>query len=174
MKVVITGSGSGLGLALLNTFKKIGYIVAGYDIKDGKDIRAKETVDQLLVDCKDADVFVNNALDNQIALLESVVDLWKNQQKTIINISSAITYYFTVNDVVPRNYIDQKSTLDRLIKLHQHKLPFIMNVRPDWFDSEMVKDFNQEKMNTGDLANMIVSLYSNRSIRILDIVATGK
>jgi NAD(P)-dependent dehydrogenase (short-subunit alcohol dehydrogenase family) len=176
MKAVITGSASGLGLALSDTFRKVGYTVSGYDLKDNRDIRVKETVNQLLEDCKDADLFVNNALDNQVLLLESVIDLWKDQKKTIINISSAVTYYSRNVDFLPLDYAKQKTLLDNMIKLHhsQDQLPFIMNIRPSWFASGLVEEFNQEKMQTQDLANMIVSLYLKPDIRILDIVATRK
>jgi len=175
MKVVITGSASGLGLALSDTFRKIGYSVTGYDIKDNQDVRVKETVDQLLEDCKDADVFVNNVFDNQIFLLQSVIHAWKDQEKTIINISSATTY-FADADFLPQEYTEQKTTLDSMIKLHhsQDQLPFIMNIRPSWFKSDMGKDFDQNRMQTQDLANMIVSLYLKPDIRTLDIVATRK
>ena len=92
MKVVITGHMNGFGLALSNKFVQKGYTISGYDLNNDKDVIKEDTVNELITDCIDADIFVNNAHANQSFLLTQVYKLWEGMDKTIINISSAITY----------------------------------------------------------------------------------
>jgi hypothetical protein len=174
MKVVITGHMNGLGLALSNKFAEKDYKVCGYDLLNNKDITKKDTVNQLLVDCADADIFINNAYANQYSLLNEVFKLWLGKQKTIINISSAITHLQLINLPESLNeYISNKKLLDRMVDFNRGKsnTPYIMNIRPSWFDSQLVKDFDVEKINPDDIANLIVMLYDMQDVvKIADIV----
>ena len=92
MKVVITGHMNGLGLALSNKFAEKGYIISGYDLLNNKNTTRDGVVNQLIADCVDADIFVNNAYANQSLLLDKIFKFWEGKDKTVINISSAITY----------------------------------------------------------------------------------
>jgi hypothetical protein len=175
MKVVISGHMNGLGLALSNIFEGKGYTISGYDLLNDKDLNNTTVIEELISDCIDADIFVNNALPNQSLLLTRVFNLWIGKEKTIINISSAITYFpnAPITDIDLSNYIASKKTLDRLVEFNRERSPFpyIMNVRPCWFESEMVKDFNTKKMNPNDIANLVVMMYDMReAVRIADIV----
>ena len=174
MKVVITGHMNGLGLVLSNKFVQKGYTISGYDLKNDKDVIKEDTINELITDCTDADIFVNNAHANQSFLLTQVFKLWEGMDKTIINISSAITY------ITPRNlpeslneYISDKKNLDTTVKLLRMKseLPHIMNIRPSWIETQLVSGFNTKKINPDDIANLIVMLYNMRyAVKILDIV----
>jgi short-subunit dehydrogenase len=97
MKVVITGHMNGLGLALSNKFAQKDYTISGYDLTNNKDITKEHTVTELITDCTDADIFVNNAHANQSLLLNRVFKLWEGKDKTVINISSAVTYLTPLN-----------------------------------------------------------------------------
>ena len=174
MKVVITGHMNGLGLALTNKFTEKKCNVSGYDLLDGKDINNLKVIEEIVKDCIDADIFVNNAIPNQSLLLTDVFNKWIGKDKTIINISSAITYLPNVNLPESVNdYISQKKMLDEMVHFYRGKsqLPHIMNIRPGWFESNLVKEFNTKKMNPEDIANMIVMLYDMKDVmKTSDIV----
>lgn len=174
MKVVITGHMNGLGLELTKKFTNKQYVVSGYDLLNDKDVTDPKIVEEIVTDCMDADIFVNNALPNQSWILHKVFTLWENTERTIINISSAITYLppsnlpESVND-----YISQKKMLDKMVYHYRGKsqLPHIMNIRPCWFESDLVKDFDTKKMNPEDIANLIVMLYDMKDVmKTSDIV----
>lgn len=174
MKVVITGHMNGLGLELTKKFVGKHYTVSGYDLLNDKDIIDPKIIEEIVTDCVDADIFVNNANVSQLSLLTKIFNLWIDKEKTIINISSAITYLPNIN--LPKNledYTNQKRTLDKIVNLcrGKSKFPHIMNIRPSWFDSNLVKNFDTKKINPEDIANLIVMLYDMKeTIRTSDIV----
>lgn len=174
MKIVITGHLNGLGFSLSNKFAEKGYTISGYDLINGKDITKEDIVNELISDCIDADIFINNAYANQSLLLNKIFKLWEGKNKTIINISSAITYFPSVNLPESLNaYNSNKKNLDTLVKFlsGRNRLPHIMNIRPSWFESNLVKEFDTKKINPEDIANLIVMLYDMReAVRIVDIV----
>ena len=175
MKVVITGHSNGLGKVLAKEFESKGYTVSGYDLSDNKDVKDESVVNDLLLDCKDADIFVNNAYGNQRQLLDKVFNAWLGDNRTIINISSAVTYKTLNPEITPdiKDYFTEKRNLDQWVHLCRRKssLPKIMNVRPSWFESDLVKRFEVDKMQPADVAELIVSLYEmSNKLQILDIV----
>lgn len=174
MKVVITGHMSGLGLALTKKFTEKQYDVLGYDLLNDKDINNPKVIEEIVKDCTDADIFVNNAIPNQSPLLIDVFNKWIGEDKTIINISSATTYLPNVDLPESMNdYISQKKILDKMVHFYRGKsqLPHIMNIRPGWFESNLVKEFNTKKMNPEDIANLIVMLYDMKDVlKTSDIV----
>ena len=173
MKVIITGSASGIGKALVEKFKD--HQVVGYDIIDGNDITQDDVIIRLLDDCKDADVFINNAKPYQLIILSKVYNLWKDQPKTIVNISSACTYLYS-EDNYPEyfdNYYKPKQDLNQTVKMLQVKsdLPHIINIRPSWVDTEASAYHEGHKMQPETLANMIYdSIQKTEGYQILDIV----
>ena len=64
MKVRITGHTRGLGKSLHNHLKALGHDVKGYSLSTGYDINSQEDRQKIIADCKDADVFINNAGQN--------------------------------------------------------------------------------------------------------------
>ena len=174
MKIVITGHMNGLGFSLSNKFAEKGYTISGYDLINGKDITKEDIVNELISDCFDADIFVNNAYANQSVLLNKNFKLWEGKDKTIINISSAITYLPLSN--LPEsltNYISNKKNLDILVNLLRgsNSMPHIMNIRPGWFESSLVKEFDTKKINPDDIANLIVMMYDMKDVvKSADIV----
>jgi NADP-dependent 3-hydroxy acid dehydrogenase YdfG len=174
MKVVITGHVNGLGSALSNKFAEKGYTISGYDLTNGKDITKEDIVSELISDCVDADIFVNNAYANQSFLLMQVFKLWEGKDKTIINVSSAITYFPVEH--LPKSlndYISNKKILDTTVKFlrDNNGLPHIMNIRPSWIESQLVSEFNTKKLNPHDIAGLVVMLYDMRyTLKTSDIV----
>lgn len=174
MKVVITGHASGIGKAIFETFNNNGSECVGYDLKLGKDINDTRVVDELLLECQSANVFVNCALPNQTELLERVHQLWLNKNKVIVNLSSAVTYFYT-EDTHPTDfmgYFRHKQNLDNICKdLTINRFPYIMNVRPSWVDTQLASQIEGIKINPNDLAELIYYNVINKDkYQVLDIV----
>lgn len=68
MKVVITGSGSGLGKLLKDKMEAFGFEVFGYDHSDGRDVRRPEGLPESI------DILINCAAVNRINWLENVAE----------------------------------------------------------------------------------------------------
>jgi hypothetical protein len=85
-KVIITGHTRGLGAALFERFS-VNDMVSGLSRSNGCDIR---NIPKICEAVKDADIFINNAYDRyaQTDLLYAVYDMWRDQDKQIINIGS--------------------------------------------------------------------------------------
>jgi hypothetical protein len=176
MKVVITGHGSGIGKVLKNKFDEQGFSVSGYDIFDGKDVTKKDIVDEIILDCSDAEVFVNNAFPNQSYILNRVHEAWRHQNKTIINMSSSIVNILN-GYVLPPNlleYYKEKQELERQVKLNRgySSLPYIMNVRPSWFQGRRSywAGRTHKLIDLESMADLIMSLYGiSDKLKVLDI-----
>ena len=118
MKIAITGHTSGLGKGLYEQLGALGHEVYGYSTSTGFDINDEVHRHKIIGECKDADLFINNAFGfidpnapsvrafakqtkkertvptefGQVKLFEMFKDAWENDKsKYIINISSDIT-----------------------------------------------------------------------------------
>lgn len=86
MKIAITGHSKGLGKALFEKFPNaLGLSTAQCDIQN---------VNSLIELIKDSDVFINNAYSGfkQTEILNELFNLWKYENKTIVNIVSRSKY----------------------------------------------------------------------------------
>ncbi len=95
MKYVITGHKHGLGSAIVDRLLYYNsnqrHEIIGYDIDDGYNISDLATVAKIVWRSRDADVFVNNAYDQdgQYQLLQYFTKMWRgNSSKLIVNIGS--------------------------------------------------------------------------------------
>jgi dTDP-4-dehydrorhamnose reductase len=175
MKIVITGTANGIGKALSEKFKSCQWDVAEYDILNGNDITVPSVIHNLIQDCQDADVFINNVLPNQTVLLEKVYNLWYGIPKTIVNISSAITYLYDLDnyDEQFKNYYECKYYLNKKTLELQIKsiLPHILNIRPSWVDTYGARMHDGFKIKPKDFAELVYnSLQKTNGYQILDIV----
>lgn len=174
MKVVITGSATGIGKAIFETFSNNGIECVGYDKQDGRDVTDTRVVETLLHECQSSDVFINNALPNQATLLSKVHDMWLGKNKIIVNLSSAVTYLYNESNHPAdfAGYYQHKQNLDILCKeLTINRLPYIMNVRPSWVDTQLANHIDGVKINPADLAELIYYHIMNREkYQVIDIV----
>jgi len=117
-KIAITGHTSGIGLGLFNLVKE-NKKVLGFSRSNGYDIQYNETIDKILEETKDVEVFVNNAYyqTQQSIISKKWFELHKDRNHLIINISSIaadIDCHFTYNsNNVDNEYAKHKRELNK-------------------------------------------------------------
>jgi nucleoside-diphosphate-sugar epimerase len=177
MKIVITGNHTGIGKSLTDNLLKRGHEVLGFDLVNGDDLCDINTMNRVIGECFTADVFINNALPNQDLLLQYVYDSWSNlppKNRTIVNMGSASTYFD--ESIVPQEYWEyrelKKRTDDVVRKLNSpYSHIHVMNVKPLWVDTNLVKDVEHSKMSPDDLSELICYHLDNMDkYKIMEIV----
>lgn len=166
MKVVITGHTKGIGKAIYEYFLNKGYQVIGFSRSTGHDITEYRSQEIILDELKDTDIFVNNAYvnftDDQLNLLKLSYDLWANQEKLIINISSRAA------GTTDTMYGTSKLKLDHFCNNSIYKKPNILNLKFGLTDTERVKNIQGNKMSVNDFTYML-DMILNSKIKIQNI-----
>jgi len=154
-KVVILGHTSGIGLSLSQSFKRKDYEVIGLSKSTGHNIESD--YDSILAITKDADVFINNAYAGfyNVHLLYDLFELWQNQDKVIVNISSDSSD--GIKDY-PHLYAVAKGAIDKAsIQLQNcDGRCRVINIRPGYVDTPRVEKINAEKMSADDVTRIIL------------------
>jgi hypothetical protein len=127
MKIAITGHKHGLGEALYDKLTVYNRTdknnVIGFDIEDGYDIGNKNTLGKILYQCKDADIFINNAYHptGQTELLSQLLKLWQHQNKIIVHIGTYLVYHESRKEdlEIHRSYMQDKKYQKQLIDNHR-------------------------------------------------------
>lgn len=161
MKIVITGHKRGIGRAIAEYFISKKHDVVGFSKSDGYDISNSFDRDFILLECKTADIFVNNAHANDDSQNKLLLDVLSNpgQITLIINISS---------NAKPKNRygILKKESNDLC---HSYKGPVhILNLRPGYVDTDRVRHVTHKKMTLENLIN-ILDFCLNSEVRITEI-----
>ena len=118
MKFAITGHTSGIGKAIAELCHVKGYQWIGFSRRTGYDI--VEDCDKIVNESSDCDVFINNAYYDyvQIDLLYKMWDIWKDQRKQIVCISSLVGDRRHSGDAYPYcPYIVHKAALDNACEI---------------------------------------------------------
>ena len=120
MKIGITGHSKGLGMSLYNTLSSNNHKVLGFSRSNGFDIK-NPAQRKLIIDAmKDFDIFINLVHNyyHQSDLLFELHKEWNNQDKTIINISSAVVTNnnWAVDNYKMMEYKIQKINLETMAK----------------------------------------------------------
>ena len=161
LKVAVTGHTKGIGNSIYNVFKSNGHDTVGYSKSSGFDITNEEIQNQILQECNDFDIFVNNAYapKAQTMLLEKFIHQWKNTNKLIINLSSKLVFYPGKTneffDIYMRDKKDQNNICAKQFYIDQ---PKILNVMPGLVDTEMSNIFTAPKMTCSNVANYIYDI----------------
>lgn len=97
MKVAITGHTKGLGAEFYKSYSSEAHDVVGFSRSNGYDLRDWSKMQNMLTQIQDCDLFINCAKPDfvQTTILYELWNQWRGQHKTIINISSVITYFPT-------------------------------------------------------------------------------
>lgn len=93
MKYALTGHTSGIGKRL---YERLSPNVIGFSKSTGYDITQYSDRARIIQESADCDVFINNATDQfgQTLLLIELFKMWKDLDKTIINVGSKIAESF--------------------------------------------------------------------------------
>lgn len=102
MKIAITGHTKGLGAELKKAYEECNHDVIGFSRSNGYDLRNWALMQKMLDQIADYDMFINVAKPDfvQTTVLYELWKRWRNQQRTIINISSGITHCPTCPDTM--------------------------------------------------------------------------
>ena len=140
MKIAITGHSTGLGAEFKSYYESLGHTVLGFSRRNGYDLRNWAKLQSMLEQIKDCDLLISCAKPDfvQTTLLYEIYKLWQGQDKTILNISSALTYFPTTpphlfNDPMMDLYRTSKLSLNEACAQLSFKsaLPHIILVKPE-------------------------------------------
>lgn len=174
MKIAVTGHTKGIGRAIFNQLS-LAHEVIGLSRGNGYDIA---NINQIIDTVHHHDVFVNNACQgtDQEQLLIALYDLWANQDKTIINIGSAVTVYPRIEiqlNSQPWEYRDQKIALTntfRRLAWSGNKCRLAL-INPGATDTDMIKHLECTKILPKEIANAVDLVLNNSYIKELTIYA---
>ena len=140
MKIAITGHSRGIGKELYDIFEGE-HQVEGFSRSNGFDIATKH---QLIArSVKNNDVFVNNAWAgfSQVELLNTVFEMWKDDEtKTIVNVSSLSKYPGLSGNTT--GYSASKAALSHqafLLMFKTNRKCRMINVNPGYVETDMTK-----------------------------------
>jgi len=172
MKIVITGHTKGIGKSIYEYFKKdLNNIVNGFSKSTFCDISKETDRKIILKELIDTDIFVNNAYhindDSQYILLEESFNLWKTKKKIIINVSSIASNW------LDNEYAMNKLKQDEFCKKNIYVYPRIINLRPGYVDTYMVRNKNKVKMSCEDVVTVLDYVLKS-NVNIHDITFTPK
>jgi hypothetical protein len=105
MKIAITGHTRGLGAEFKKVFENNGHEVVGFSRSNGYDLKNWALMHKMIDQLDEFDLFVSVAKQDfiQTTILYELWKRWRNQHKTIINISSSIA----TMPVCPKSLFDQ-------------------------------------------------------------------
>lgn len=169
-KIAITGHTRGIGQAIFKTFKNHGHDILGFSSSQGYNIGNLEVRQSILEQCKDCDIFINNAYDpdGQTELLKMFIENWDGLNKMIINISSKLVFYPGPTNAFFDRYISDKKEQNLICSKRTYTdNPKILNIMPGLVETEMSKIFSAPKISCDDLANYLYDI-----VKYKDIVST--
>lgn len=160
MKIAITGHSKGIGKALFEELTKRGNHVVGYSRTNGFDISISSVRDHIVAESIETDVFINNAYSSpgQYELLESLTNVWSEQNKLIVNIGSKLIYSNVVPEYAQSYFEDKKRQQEFIRNRLLRSTPQIMHLVLGLIDTKMSKIFSGEKISPLDLSLLISDL----------------
>lgn len=172
-KIAISGHSKGLGSEFYKKYQEMGHIVSGFSRSNGYDLRDWSMMQKMINEIQDYDVFINIAKPDfvQTTILYELWKVWRKQHKTIINISSSITY----SPVCPKDLFDDPA-MDayRTAKVslneasaqlcHKSAWPKIILVNPSHLYGQPPTKDEQEKLSrwTETLIKVLAEMQSNQ------------
>jgi short-subunit dehydrogenase len=173
MKIAITGHTSGIGKSLFSYFKEMNHDVVGYSRSNGFDIENPNSRQQIIDQCSDIDIFINNAYSSsgQTFLLKELVESWADQKKKIINISSKLSFFPQGTLPMVDEYIKEKAEQNKFIRsLIINDNPKIMNVILGLVNTPMSEVFQSDKkLDPEKLAKLIYDLISQDDFYVQEV-----
>jgi NADP-dependent 3-hydroxy acid dehydrogenase YdfG len=183
MKIAVTGHTSGIGKAIADRFTAEGHTVTGFSRATGHDLSDPNMPFKIAGEAASHDVFVNSAYSHQLGfaqttLLYAIRDFWQNNaSKTIINVSSVASDGIALRREF---YCIHKAALDKACEqLSRASYCRVLNIKPGYVDTPMVKVPDVSKMLPEDIAEACLWMFNQpkhlvvSSITILPRDETG-
>lgn len=155
MKIAITGHTKGLGLEFAKCLELRGHQIQGFSRSNGYDLRNWAKMQKMLSEIADFDMLISCAKPDyvQTVLLYEAFKAWKGLPKTILNISSILTYYTAMpaelsSDVMMHFYKNTKNSLNQAcVELSTLSAePKIMLVKPGHLYSQQITEAEQARL----------------------------
>lgn len=165
-KIAITGHTRGIGRALYQVFSNNNQVV-GFSSSNGFDISIEQVRNNILSQCKDYDIFINNAYDpvGQLDLLKKLIELWEGKNKLIINMSSKLVFYPGPTNEFFDQYINSKKEQNNVCsKRFYSDNPKVLNIMPGLVETDMSKVFTSKKMDCAHLANFVYDIVKHKDM----------
>lgn len=157
MKIALTGHTRGIGKEIYRYFENQNFNCLGFSRSNGFDISSSEKRKQIAELSKDCDIFVNNAYcnfdDSQLEMLKEITNIFYNQKKIIINISTRATI-FNYSTEKLNLYKESKLKIDKFCETKLQK-PWIINLKPGLTDTSRVSEISGKKMRVESISYLI-------------------
>lgn len=158
MKITITGTSSGIGLAVKNLLEAEHEVVC-LDITDGYTIDDLSIIKHIL----DADIFINNAYSKtkpeaQQLLFDTVYGEWKHTEKQIINVGSLSKYYSSEDTLSFPRYTNAKKALNEAhcaALVQKDRTVRMTHICPGYTDTAMTDGWDVPKLEVEVIASAI-------------------
>jgi len=174
MKIAITGHTRGIGKALFDYF--VSYTPIGFSRRNGYDIDQIKNRKEIINQCIDFDVFINNAYSNsgnsQLYMLQEMHSAWQDQDKLIINISSRITDFVLPPSSPEQLYQTHKKEQDTFC-LGKIRNPQIFNLKLGMVDTPRVSMYNHNKLAVEDVVKIVSFVLDNRDAYKITTLTVG-
>jgi NADP-dependent 3-hydroxy acid dehydrogenase YdfG len=166
MKIAITGHSAGIGQALAKIYERQGHEVVGLSRRNGYNIKSLHKIVPQIEIC---DVFINNAQSGfaQTELLFEIWSKWKDQNKTIIVISTMMTDYPISHIPNLDMYLIQKETLEETVKQLRGKFGKckLILVKP----GKVATQEDGQGVDPDVWAQAMVDIISRSDVKIMDV-----
>jgi short-subunit dehydrogenase len=172
LNIGITGHTKGIGKAIFDRFLKSDHNVVGFSRSNGYDISDIYVQNKILSECKNFDIFINNAYFPKVQthLLTNFINQWEGTSKLIVNVSSKLVFYNgPTNDFFEEYISNKKEQNDICAKRYYNDSPKVLNVLPGLVHTDMADIFIAPKIEAKSLANLLYDVIKHK-----DIVSTNQ
>jgi NAD(P)-dependent dehydrogenase (short-subunit alcohol dehydrogenase family) len=163
-KVAVTGHTRGLGKEIARYYKSHGFEVIGFSKSTGYDISDPATRAKIIEESKECKIFVNNAMaivnDSQTLMLKEIFAAWRGQPRIIVNISS-ISGDFVWKEYDPTPKYSKIKHEQDIFCASQTTPPSIINLKPGTLDTDLSKDYGNQKMNVSVITDVLDFIRNN-------------
>lgn len=178
MKIAITGHTKGLGAALVKLLTPDHEIV-GFSRTNGYDIEQDATIERIIAEVEDCDIFINNAKSwwSQIDMFSKLLLDWQGQRKRIINIGSHVTVWnYKTNrlnfpKISANHYIAMKTALKAASynAWENNAWPLVHLVQPGPFVNTGFIPDERTHMTAEQVAKSIVDSIINSELLVMEL-----
>jgi NAD(P)-dependent dehydrogenase (short-subunit alcohol dehydrogenase family) len=178
LKIAITGHSRGLGAELAKQLAT-NHTVIGFSRSNGYDLNTPGTIERIIEEVKDCDVFINNAKSwwSQIDMFSCLLDDWAGMDRRIINIGSHAAIWNFTSDrknfpLINTNHYTALKTGLKAACYHawqNYELPMVHLVQPGPFVYPGFVPSDRPYMETEDIAKSIIDCIINNKLYVMEL-----